>query len=631
MISLFLTSKINSNNNFQKPAMRNSVSWSVKLASFLASLVGIVFIYSPAKAQGGDDRELVKLDRRIKNLIRSIDDIVWADVMIYKLEDEYKSRLIRSMDASDKSDIDYVNDKGKTGSLCGEAMPDLFEALRTAVSRTKDLKNLKKMIADKYGNCDEDDIDETELQDLMSRVQGVINKRKSRPKEFYIVSSRNKSNPRLIAFLGIDVDPLTNKVGIKDVKGALEMYKYLYSNGGPDTGMYNELRSGIAEGSPSLTNQMFLLRDLSQVQIAKRTKVRANSINEEEYPHALISVSEGRPLRKEKKEDEQADSTQKEEDLFGDTGGLFGGGGPSKNKLAGAEVPGTAEYPYELTVGTDVVAGLRMYDLKDKKNPDLQWGVELKNGLDEINLPSIWGGRFTLSAILENVKLGFVLPMVRFGDTTMATSGFGGTPQKIIGGTGFSMSGDFTTPFISNSGMFSFFGTYSFSHSSTDQIRKVFDSTTMMPERGYLIRYASQLFYSFGFFPDEAGSHIFRLKLGGAVYGVDTYERVQDKSPGAAANATKLEKVEDFSKGGISGRLEYMRGGKKIPWGVVLQYLDESIFGNAWIQFIINPQLDLKVEGKISAVVSREAHLWESATIFAPSVSLKYHFNNLGL
>jgi hypothetical protein len=601
----------------------------VKLASLLAVLVGIALSYVPAKAQGGDERELVKLDRRIKNLIRSIDDIVWADIMIYKLEDEYKSRLIRSMDAVDKADIDYVNEKGKSGALCGEAMADLFDGLRTVVSRARDLKAQKKMLADKYGNCDEEDMDETELQDLIGRVQGVINKRKSRPKEFYIVSSRNKSNPRLIAFMGINIDPVSNKASIMDVKGGLDMYKYLYSNGGPDTGMYNELRSGISEGSPSLTNQMFLLRDLAQVQIAPRTKVRANSINEEEYPHALISVSEGRPLRKEKKDDE-ADTVKKEEDLFSDAGGIFGGSGVSKNKLAGAEVPGTGEYPYEFTVGTDVILGLRSYDLKDKKNPDLQWGVELKNGLDEMNFPSIWGGRFTLSAILENIRLGLVLPMVRFGDTSISTSGLGGSPQKIIGGTGFAMSGDFTTPFISNSGMFNFFGTYSFSASNTDQIRKAYDSVLKMSERGYLIRYAGQLYYSFGFFPDESGSHVFRLKFGGSFYGVDSYERIADSSKGASKNATIMNKVESTSKGGVSGKIEYMRGGKKIPWGVSVQYLDESIFSNAWIQFIVNPQLDLKIEGKFATVLSREAHLWENSTIFAPSVSLKYHFNNLG-
>jgi hypothetical protein len=78
--------------------------------------------------------------------------------------------------------------------------------------------------------------------------------------------------------------------------------------------------------------------------------------------------------------------------------------------------------------------------------------------------------------------------------------------------------------------------------------------------------------------------------------------------------------------GGVSGKIEYMKGGQAIPFGAGVQYNDQSILANVWLQFIINPSLDLKLEGKYFTPMFRDPHDWENVNNVVPSLSVKYHF-----
>ena len=384
-----------------------------------------------------------------------------------------------------------------------------------------------------------------------------------------------------------------------------------------DSGLYTDLRSAVAEGSESLTNQMFVLRDLSEISLAPPTRAQATYISEDRFPYVLTSISEGRPLR-------QQDSAR----LF--NANLFTD--PTVPGFSAA--PGTVEYPYEISVGTDVIASFMAYRMTNDTLPvpEPEWGVELRNNFDEINYPSIWGGRLTLNAILENIRLGAVLPQIRFGGNTVDSSGIGSRQQKIIGGYGLALSGDFAAPLLNNSGLFDFYGSYTFSEANTEGIR-LFEGTGA-PELGYLIRYAFQAYYSFGFFADADAKHLFRLKFGGTVYGVEAFSREVDPEfvPGQEDEEapTTLVKQWNRSRGGVSGRIEYMKGGQMVPWGAGVQYFDQSILANVWLQFAINNRLDLKLEGKYFTSFDGDdrliTHPWENPNIIVPSLSVKYHF-----
>src|SRR5205823_13774926 len=75
----------------------------------------------PLQAQ--DDKELTKLNTRIKNMIHSIDQIKWRYVNIYRLESgsDFRSFLIKRQRAEDSSDLVQIDAIGQT--LCDEPLP----------------------------------------------------------------------------------------------------------------------------------------------------------------------------------------------------------------------------------------------------------------------------------------------------------------------------------------------------------------------------------------------------------------------------------------------------------------------------------------------------------------------------
>lgn len=614
--------------------MKISIARLLRYAAIPLIWVTVVNLSQPLGAQTTEDKDVVRLNRRLKSLIRSIDDIKWSNITIYRLEDEFSQRLLKSMEAEDNADIKYVNDIGAT--ITDEPLADFFDVIRSIASqpRTNPVRNydqFKKALATRY-NVDPDDLDDTQLKNAAGRVMTVISKRANRPKQFYLVTSRDKSQPRLIAMLGVTVDEMTGKINLSDnyVFVGSEVYNYLHSNS-TDTTMYAEIKNAVTDGSPNLSNQMFVLRDLSEITLAPVTKVRANYLDENRYGYVLTSISEGRPLRGEAKvEDSTAEGGDDSGNpLFADNPSNSGSG-----RMAKTEIPGTGEYPYEVSIGTDVIASFRAYDLRDKKIPEPSWGVELRNNFDEINYPSIWGGRMTLNVMLENIKIGAVLPEIRFGGNSIDSSGIGSRPQKILGGYGLAMSGDFTAPLLSNSGLFNFYASYTFSEQQTDKMQP-FLYTGVKPQVGedaYLIRYAFQAFYSFGFYADAAATHLFRIKVGATAYGVDQYIREEDTLASASAEQTSVPTV--FTKqatqsqtiGGVAARIEYMKGGQRIPYGLGVQYFDQSLLANLWVQFAVGSRLDLKLEGKYFTPIFRDPHAWEESNLVVPTASLIYHF-----
>ncbi len=618
------------------PAARLSRYAALLALGGLASCV----LAQPMNAQ--DDRERTRLDRLIAGMIgTSLDDIIWSDIAVYQMRDDFLNRLNASLEAESTADRERLEEIGQIiheeGPLANfaDAMIQIVQDPRARGGVTA----IKKLIATKYG-VEEDGLDETEVGNASGIARAIVNRRQARPKEFYIIAAKDIETPRIIALVGVSRDEVTNKQAVKLVRGGSEVFTYLSSNR-TDTNMYSELKQAISERSSMLPNVTFSMRDLSNVVFVNKSKARANYLDENRYPWVLTGISEGRPLRGEPRESTD-DSLAEEE---GDAGGLFAGGGDAglfgngnnANKIDGARVPNTGEYPYEFSVGNDVIASFRAYkkNAEGKVIPEPKWGVELKNNFDEINYPSIWGGRMTLNAILEDVKLGAVLPQpLRFGDSTIATSGIGSYQQKIIGGYGLVFSGDFSAPLIDNSGLFNVYATYTFSEVGTDNMalqtfrmvnnEKVIETPG---ETAYLIRWALQTYYSFGFFLDAEAKYLFRLKLGGTAYGVDDFVREQDLNPRGEQDAPVFAKSFSQTKAGVSGKIEFMKSGINTPYGMGVQYFDQSVLTNFWIQFFPNQRWDVKLEGKYFVPMLRDAYAWENESLVVPSVSVKYHFN----
>ncbi len=592
----------------------------------------------PATAQP-DDKELVKLDRRIDNLIRSIDDIVWTNITIYQLKGEFRTELLTSMQSEDSVDMQALQ---RIGDIVAPEPLANFSTTAVAIARNaRNFEMFKRQVCARNNEYDcEFDFDEELLTQAFNLAAGIVQNENNRPKNFYLVTSRDRKNPRLIALLGVNLESGSPSLtSFRKVGNSL--YEFLESNNNSE--MYGALKEAVADGSPELANQMFLLRDFAELEIVDRTKALATYIDEEQYPFVLRSISNERPLREAYTPPPVEDTSASEEPEF-DFGALLGGGdifgGTEQTTVVdGAAVPGAVEHPNEAVLGTDVVAAFYSYEMDDEKQvKSTKWGLELINNFDQINYPSIWGGRLTLNALLRNIKIGAVLPQPRFGGASIAESGLFNKPQNIIGGYGAAFSGDFAFPVLNNSGLFNFYASYTFGEADNENMLvsvypNANDSSlgprTVRGEEAYLIRYAFQGYYSFGFHVDPEARNLFRLKLGGAVYGVDGFERQRVTREGdivAADTVPELGKIFSETHGGVSGKVEYMRGGTDIPYGAWVQYFDGSMLSSVWLQFIIGRSLDLKIQGKFFTPLFRDQRPWEQNALVIPSLEVKYHF-----
>lgn len=605
-----LISLLNTRNNLMRTPIARLVN-CVALASLCVAVAS-----TPLRAEPDTNSTKQRISRSLASLARVIDEIKWANVTIYRLRDELKQRMIepqRNASALDSGTIEAYRETITFEPLVNPPFYNTVIRIATPARIRRDPAAFRERLAAEYG-LQPDDLDEQQTNEVLGIASKVLTELANIPKDYLLITTRDRNNPLLIALVGIEDLPAGGFSLKGQPQGGLDLYNFLRPL---DSGLYTDLRSAVSEGSESLTNQMFVLRDLSEISLAPPTRAQATYISEDRFPYVLTSISEGRPLR-------QQDSAR----LF--NANLFTD--PTVPGFSAA--PGTVEYPYEISVGTDVLASFMAYRMTNDTLPvpEPEWGVELRNNFDEINYPSIWGGRLTLNAILENIRLGAVLPQIRFGGNTVDSSGIGSRQQKIIGGYGLALSGDFAAPLLNNSGLFDFYGSYTFSEANTEGIR-LFEGTGA-PELGYLIRYAFQAYYSFGFFADADAKHLFRLKFGGTVYGVEGYSREVDPEfvPGQEGEEapTLLVKQWNRSRGGVSGRIEYMKGGQMVPWGAGVQYFDQSILANVWLQFAINNRLDLKLEGKYFTSFDGDerliTHPWENQNLIVPSLSVKYHF-----
>jgi hypothetical protein len=603
--------------------MRTQIARLVKCVTLLGLWSIVIAFTSPLRAEPDTNKTKQRLSRGLASLSRAIDEIKWANVTIYKVQSDLKQRLIQPQRAASAKDSTEIEAHAITVDLGGEGLtnPPFYSTVMRIVPRARTAERFRELLAEQYGR-QLDDIEPQESDLVYNLAQKIIAAQRSIPKDYFLITTRDRTTPLLIALVGFEDNP----GGGFSLKGSpqagLDLYDYLKPL---DAALYDDLRSAVETGDQSqLANQMFALRDLSEITIAPHTKTRATPIDEDAFEHVLLSISEGRPLRT------QESSRIINANLLVD---------PTLPKQAAA-APNAVEYPYEATVGTDIIASFTAYKLTNDTLPipTPDWGVELRNNFDEINYPSIWGGRLTLNAILENIKIGAVLPQLRFGDSTIGTSGFGSNQQKIIGGYGIAVSGDFAAPVLQNSGLFNFYLSYSFGEANTDKIILT-DTASLSAGRfsevGYLVRYAAQAYYSFGFYVDAQARHLFRLKIGGTAYGIDGFARSYDADalatlPAGETAPTKLYKTESFNMGSISGKVEYMKVGQAIPWGASVQYLDQSILAGIWIQFAITPRLDLKFDGKYFTPLDKEkrpiTHPWENPNLIVPAISLKYHF-----
>ncbi len=265
-----------------------------------------------------------------------------------------------------------------------------------------------------------------------------------------------------------------------------------------------------------------------------------------------------------------------------------------------------------------------------------EFGLDLKYGIDEITYPSMWSERLTLSALWNNVKMGVILPFGNFFENKNDL--FGQERKMIHGGVGIAGKIDLPMPLLPKSGIFQISGAAVFGNAVEPNYFTNPNLETITPAQisnltaksYFMVRANGQFHYTFGIAVDE--DYLMRFGFGATLYSIEGW--------GTSIGKEYSQKVADtiavynFTKrttetvGGISGKLEFMARNMATPFGGSIQYFDESLTTNIWLQFtILENTLSLKFEGTgYFTAFKSTPRAWENSNIFVPMARLIYLF-----
>jgi hypothetical protein len=316
------------------------------------------------------------------------------------------------------------------------------------------------------------------------------------------------------------------------------------------------------------------------------------------------------------------------------------------------------------------------------------YGVELKYGLSEINYPSLWSERMTLSAMWQSNKLGLILPTN--GWSQLSKDFFNMERRLTNAGIGLYGSFDLPIKLINQGGVFNFNGSYVFGDAKSNPINSIiqipgrkFDggdsSYSTALNLSYLPRFHAQAHYSFAINVDKYT--FFRFKLGATAFLMQRYAELakivgKDAQTGRDIIETSNRKIDQYTFSdlsvlnrfdnnqiiamssvqgseliaGLSGRIEFMTNteDQTVPWGGAMQYFDGSISGDLWLQVPIlgfdrlrdvsdddadedttevsSFALSLRAQAQFYQTVFRDPKPWELETVVLPSLQFLMNF-----
>lgn len=258
-------------------------------------------------------------------------------------------------------------------------------------------------------------------------------------------------------------------------------------------------------------------------------------------------------------------------------------------------------------------------------------GAELRYGIDDINYPSLWSERLALNYIWQSSKLGIILPT---GSYMTGKSVIGQNRQLTHAGFGINADMDLPIKIIRSSGVFHLSGGFVLGDAKPSDYKIHSTDTTTLDasmKKGaepmdYLVRFNASLLYSFAIKIDK--DNFLRFKLGGSVFGVETWQNNAFRNEDSIRVVT-FTKSTNQTFGGLTGRIEFMRVNASIPWGCALQYFDEALSGNFWLHIPLTPdtqEFALHFEVKGYSLILRDPRAWESKSVMFPSARFIWNF-----
>ncbi len=257
-----------------------------------------------------------------------------------------------------------------------------------------------------------------------------------------------------------------------------------------------------------------------------------------------------------------------------------------------------------------------------------KYGAELKYGIDDISLPSLWSERLALNAIWGGTKLGIILPTE--GWAGLSQDAFKQTRKFSIGGVGVNGSVDFPMLLLPATGIFHISGGYVFGDAKAASYKnreKDPDSYEYsVGDDDYLIRANATVLYTFGISVDE--DYILRFGLGASIYSAETWHYYAEKDPETKITELLFKNAKSETVGGITGKIDFMAKGLSTPIGGSIQYFDEGLYTNLWLQIpMIKNRLHFRLEAKgYFKAFTSTPHLWENQSVFIPMARIILNF-----
>ncbi len=268
-----------------------------------------------------------------------------------------------------------------------------------------------------------------------------------------------------------------------------------------------------------------------------------------------------------------------------------------------------------------------------------KFGLELKYGIEDINMPSMYSERMTFSALWENIKIGAILPTYGWSELGKEMIDY----DRVFTHGGIGLAGELDFPFkvIPQSGVFHLSFGWVFGDAeqagynddfrmSTDDLwnqlgtaKETFQDTAVSD---YLVRANATLHYTFGLAIDK--DYQLRFGLGGTVYSVEQWTN-EASLDGNNLPVVNYKEIESETVGGISAKMDFMVKNIATPYGLTAQYFDESIYASAWIHIpVIKDLFALRLEGKaFFNAIKDSPEPWESEeNLFIPMARFIFVF-----
>lgn len=259
-----------------------------------------------------------------------------------------------------------------------------------------------------------------------------------------------------------------------------------------------------------------------------------------------------------------------------------------------------------------------------------KYGVELRYGIEDINIPSLWSERLSLNALWQGTKLGIVLPTNGWSGLTKDMMDI--TRKFTYAGVGINGTIDFPVLLLPASGIFHLSGAYIFGDAQpanykTRNYKEDPQNYIYKPgDDDYLIRANATLFYTFGVSVDD--DYMLRFGLGASVYSAEKWNYKKEEDPDTREPFLTFRRAATETIGGISGKIDFMAKGLSTPVGGTIQYFDEGLYGNLWLQIpIVENRLHIRIDAKgYFKAFTEDPRPWENESVFIPMARIILNF-----